>query len=164
MARYARTAPDATNHALARTVPEAARTVFPTLDEAEILWSLAGQAGSLQPDRLPDARRTDLVFTSALQAIRPAFARISLGAPTAVAVVPPRDEQGQPLPAPADLTRMRRRNVVMHGPLRSFALFAQPPATLSWTGVALDVHDGRQADIAQSPLMAQLEGVLYERG
>jgi hypothetical protein len=162
-ARYARAAPDATNRALAERLPEAARAVFISLEEADVLWRVAGRAPTLRPEILPDTSHTDLVFASALQAIRPAFSRIALGAPATLPIVPPRDERGSPLPEPADLPRMRQRNVVLHGPLRSFALFARPPASASWKAIVVDMHDDRRPDIAHSPLMAQLEGVVYER-
>jgi hypothetical protein len=162
-ARYARTSADATNRALAEHLPAAARAVFVSLDEAQIVWRVAGRAGALQPDAVPDWMQTDLDFASTLQAIRPAFARIALGAPAAFAVTPPRDDRGSPLPAPPDLPRMRQRNVVLHGPLRSFALFARPSAIASWTAIALEMHGDRRPDIAHSPLMAQLEGTVYER-
>jgi hypothetical protein len=162
-ARYARTAADATNRTLAERLPQAARAVFVSLDDADISWRVKGTRQALRPEVLPDKSQTDLRFASALQAIRPAFSRIVLGAPSALPIVPPRDEKGTPLPAPADLPRMRRRNVVLHGPLRSFALIARPPATASWNAIALDLHDDRRPDIAHSPLMAQLEGVVYER-
>ncbi|OZI59819.1 type 4b pilus protein PilO2 [Bordetella genomosp. 11] len=162
-ARYARTAPDATNRALASQLPTTVRASFVTLNEAQLHWRVAGSAGTLSPDDLSQPARTDLDFASTLQAIGPAFARIALGAPAVLAVAPPRDERGAALPAPADLPRMRQRNVVLQGPLRSFALFARPRAVASWTGVGLELYDDRRPDIAHSPLMAQLEGTVYER-
>ncbi|CAM3709938.1 Type 4b pilus protein PilO2 [Bordetella sputigena] len=162
-ARYDRTAADATNRALAEHVPAGVRVVFTSLGEAQLLWRIPGRAVALRPDILGDSARTDLDFASALQTISPAFSRVALGAPAAFVVPPPRDEHGGPLPPPADLPRVRQRNVVLHGPLRSFALFASPPAVASWKAVALDLHGDRHPDVAQSPLMAQLEGVVYER-
>ncbi|AOB30724.1 hypothetical protein AKI39_08485 [Bordetella sp. H567] len=162
-ARYTRTAPGATNRALAQHLPATVRPSFTTLDEAHLLWRVEGRARTLRPEILRDAAQTDIDFASTLQAIRPAFARIALGVPAALAVSPPRDESGSPLPAPADLPRMRQRNVVLQGPLRSFALFASPRAVASWTAIGLELHGDRRPDIAHSPLMAQLEGTVYER-
>jgi hypothetical protein len=162
-ARYGRATPRATNQALAERLPASVRVVFASLDEADVLWRVAGVAQALQPRALPHMSETDLQFASVLQAIRPAFARIALGGAAAFAVAPPSDPQGRPLPAPADLPRLRTRSIVVDGPLRSFALLAQPPATASWSEIALVVHEDRRPDIAHSPLMAQLQGVVYER-
>ncbi|ANN78662.1 type 4b pilus protein PilO2 [Bordetella flabilis] len=162
-ARYGRTTPHATNQALAERLPASVRALFASLDEADVLWQVTGVTHALQPAALPHMSQTDLRFASVLQAIRPAFARIALGAPAAFAVAPPRDPQGRPLPAPPDLPRLRSRPIVLEGPLRSFALLAQPPATASWSEIALVVQVDRPPDIAQSPLMAQIQGVVYER-
>ncbi|ARP80990.1 hypothetical protein CAL12_09145 [Bordetella genomosp. 8] len=161
-ARYGRTGADATNRALADHVPAGVRLVFVSLDEAQLLWRMAGRAERLRLDGLGGPAATDLDFASTLQAISPAFTRVVLGAPAAFTVPPPRDAHGSPLPPPTDLPRVRQRNVVLQGPLRSFALFASPPTVASWKAVALDLHGDRQPDIAHSPLMAQLEGTVYE--
>ncbi|ANN71438.1 type 4b pilus protein PilO2 [Bordetella bronchialis] len=162
-ARYARTAPDATNRALAEHLPAAIRPAFVTLDEATLSWRVTGAAGTLRPEGLPDPARTDIEFASMLQSIRPAFARVALGAPAALPVAAPRDAHGNPLPAPPDMPRLRKRPLVVHGPLRSFALFTQSRTVASWTAVSLTLHGERGPDIAHSPLMAQLEGTVYER-
>ncbi len=119
-------APDATNRALAQHLPATVRPSFSTLDDAQLLWRVAGRTGTLRLEILRDAARTDLDFASTLQAIRPAFARIALGAPAALAVSPPRDESGRPLPPPDDLPRMRQRNVVLQGPAALLRLVRQP--------------------------------------
>jgi hypothetical protein len=162
-ARYARVGADATNQTLSQALPRSVRPVFSSLDEAHIVWRVPGHRQALQPTALPRASQTDLVFGSALQTIRPAFARIALGPTAALPVPPPRDERGTPLPAPSDLPQLQRRNVVLEGPLRSFALFAHPPATASWTEVSLVLHAQRRPDISHSPLTAQLQGFIYER-
>jgi hypothetical protein len=161
-ARYVRATPHATNLALAERLPASVRAVFASLDEADVLWRVAGRTHALQPAALPHMSQTDLLFASVLQSIRPAFASIVLGTPATFPVAPPRDAQGRPLPAPSDLPRLRTRSVVLDGPLRSFALLARPPATASWTEIALILHADRRPDIAHSPLMAQLQGVVYE--
>lgn len=163
VARYARTGPLATNRTLANQVPSPARAAFVSLDEAEITWRVPGHGAPLHPDSVPAAGHTELVVASLLQAVRAAFARVALGAPAPLPVVAPRDPHGAMLPPPADLPRVNRRDIVLHGPLRSFALIADPPGAASWTEVTLDVHPDRAVDVTHSPLMAQLQGVLYER-
>jgi hypothetical protein len=162
-ASYARVGPHATNQELAAAIPGYARPVFRDLEQAQVAWRMPGTSAPLEPAALAGVQSTDIILASSLQRIRPAFARIGLGDPSALAVPAPRDEQGRPLPPPPDLPRIRLRNVTLQGPLRSFALFAQPAATASWSEITLALGSPTQPALARSQLTAQVTGIVYER-
>jgi hypothetical protein len=162
-ASYGRVGPHATNQELAAAVPAYARPVFRDLEQAEVAWRMPGTSTVLEPAALASAQSTDVILASALQRIRPAFVQIGLGDPSALSVPAPRDKQGRPLPPPPDLPRIRLRNVTLQGPLRSFALFAQPSATTSWSEVTLALGSPIQPALARSQLTAQVRGTVYER-
>jgi hypothetical protein len=163
-ASYGRIAPDATNREFAAAMPAQRRPVFKQLDQADLDWRVtAGPSLSVNPAALARPAVTDILFGSTLQRIRPAFAQIALSEPAALSVPAPVDAQGRPLPVPADLPRLRRRNLSLRGPLRSFALFAHPSATIAWSELVLSVGAVRVPTVGSSALTAQLHGVVYER-
>lgn len=163
-ASYGRIAPDATNREFAAAMPAQRKPVFKQLDHANLDWRVvAGPSLSVNPASLARPAETDILFGSTLQRIRPAFAQIAMSEPAALSVPAPLDAQGRPLPAPVDLPRLRRRNLNLRGPLRSFALLAHPAATVAWSEVALSVGSVRVPTVGTSAITAQLQGVVYER-
>lgn len=162
-ASYARVAPNATNGEFADALPAERKAHFQTLDEARMVWRVPGLPVLLDPAALPRPAQTDIVLAGALQRIRPVFAQIALGESSLLAVPAPLDARGQPLPPPAGLPRLRRRSLSLRGPLRSFSLFANPPATTAWSEIALVLAAGREPTSKGSALTAHLQGVVYEQ-
>jgi hypothetical protein len=162
-ASYIRGALMATNAGLAASVPASVRVIFNNLEQADIAWQVSSTAHFLDVARLNSAADTDHDFASLLQRLRPVFSSVVLGVATDLAVLAPRDRQGQVLPPPPDLPHLQQRTINLEGPLRSFSLFTQFPAFISWREVTLAVHADRNVTVVASPLMAQLQGVLYER-
>ncbi|WP_454690885.1 hypothetical protein [Achromobacter aloeverae] len=168
-ARYRRVSPAGSNRRFAEAPPARGQAGFDGphfegLEQARVSWRVAaGQGGGLEPAALGRKRDGDIRLGSMLQRLQPAFGRISLGAPAVLPLDAPLDEAGHPLPRPAGLPVLYTRPVSLHGPLRSYALFQAPPVKAAWQEVTLALTPGRRAEAAGSVLMAQLQGVVYER-
>jgi len=161
-ARYARTGVLAANDALAAAVPAGLRLRFRTLEEAELNWEVDVPAATLERSRLASSHATDLRLGSALQRVRPVFARVSLGESRPAALAAPRDTAGRPLPPPPGMSMPHVRGLELQGPLRSFGVLPYDAAPLSWQSIRLDVVAVRRPGPSSSILMARLKGTLHE--
>ena len=59
-------------------------------------------------------------------------------------------------------SRVRRRSLVLHGPLRSMALMPGPVSAVRWSRLVVDVQPQARPSLAASALVAELQGDLYE--
>jgi len=162
-ANYSRSGLDAANDTLAAAVPAGWRLRFQPLDGAELRWDLPVLGRTLEWARLAAPKDTDLRFASALQRVRPAFARIELGASRPAAFSLPQDPRGKSVPRPAGMPLPQVRTLELQGPLRSFALLPYDAVPVSWQSVRLEIAPAQRADLSSSLLMASLRGVLHEK-
>lgn len=173
-ASYRRASPVASNARFAAAPPAREQAGFEGprfdgLEQARVSWRVAAAAGtgarpdSMSADALDSRQASDIRVGSALQRLLPAFGRISLGAAAALPLAAPLDESGRPLARPPGLPALYSRPLLMHGPLRSYALLQAPPTGTAWREVMLTLTPGRRAEATGSVLMAQLQGVIYER-
>ncbi|WP_233235263.1 hypothetical protein [Bordetella sp. LUAb4] len=172
-ASYRRAGPAGSNRSFAETPPARDQAGFDGphfdgLEQARVSWRVIASAkpglpSNVNPDALDRRQAGDIRLGSALQRLLPAFGRISLGMAAALPVPAPLDESGRPLARPPGLPVLYSRPLLMHGPLRSYALFQAPPAGTAWREVTLTLMPGRRPEATGSVLMAQLQGVVYER-
>ncbi|ALM83756.1 type 4b pilus protein PilO2 [Bordetella sp. N] len=167
-ASYRRVSPAGSNRGFAAAPPAGdqagfAGPRFEGLDLARVSWKAAGGGAVVAETPLHGRDAGNLHLGSALQRLLPAFGRIALGTAAALPLAAPLDKEGRALPRPADLPVLYARPLSMHGPLRSYALFQSPPAGTSWRELSLTLTPGRRAEANGSALMAQLDGVVYER-
>ncbi|MFC4274754.1 type 4b pilus protein PilO2 [Achromobacter aloeverae] len=168
-ARYRRLGPGGTNQTFADAPPARGQAGFDGphfegLDDARVAWRVAaGPGAGVDVDALSRRQAGDIRLGSLLQTLQPAFGSLTLGAAAALPLTPPLDEAGLPLPRPAGLPVLYSRPVLLHGPLRSYALFQAPPAKAAWQEVTLALTPGRRAEAAGSVLTARLQGVVYEK-
>ncbi|OWT77270.1 hypothetical protein CEY04_15015 [Achromobacter sp. HZ28] len=177
-ASYRRASPVASNQRLAAAPPAREQAGFEGprfdgLEQARVSWRVAvgprSSPATVAPENagpsaaLRSRQASDIRVGSALQRLLPAFGRISLGTAAALPVAAPVDESGRPMARPPGVPVLYSRSLLMHGPLRSYALFQAPPVGTAWREVTLTVTPGRRAEATGSVLMAQLQGVIYER-
>lgn len=162
-ASYLRRSRGASNAGLAQALPPGWQASFKPLDEAVLAWRVPAGGSRLDPQAVPSALFTDTDYASRLQAVRPAFIQIGLGAAMPLAVPMPRDERGVPLARPASLPELQRRPISVHGPLRSLALLARQPPPGAWRQLVLEIAPDQRAGLDSSRLIARLQGVLYEK-
>ncbi|OZI57923.1 type 4b pilus protein PilO2 [Bordetella genomosp. 1] len=147
-ARYRRVAAEATSARLDRVRPKGWALGFPSLDDADLRWHVAGRP-TLAFD---PAAGAGLGGLGVLQTHRPSLASLH--------VAPPR-------PAGADMSggaiQARRRSVSLQGPLRVVAGMPWPALHAQWRAVGLRLDLGSASRGAQSPMLIDVEGDLYER-
>lgn len=159
---YQRQDQQASNEGLLAILSPEREVRFPSMDLAQISWTLSASGIPLTWQSLKTAAETDRYLVSAWQGIRPAFNQMSLGKPMVWPVAVPRDQDGQALPRPAGLPLHMSRPVQINGPLRSFMLLVPYTATIEWQRVVLNLNDASQATLQNSQLRVSFEGVLHE--
>ena len=179
-AAYARVHPLATNHGLHALLPAGWRVSFKPLEEATLAWHMASGPVRLADMALPSSLHVDTQVAGGLQGLRPAFASVALSAPApllpriadaAQRGAAQRDaaqrNAAQPDLAPADAPRampvVKRRTLVLHGPLRSMALMPGPVSTARWSRLVVDVQPQPRPSLVASALVAELQGDIYEQ-
>ncbi len=165
-AMYARAHPLATNHGLYALVPAGWRVSFKPLEEATLAWHMASRPIPLADMTLPSSLHVDTQVAGGLQGLRPAFASVALSAP---APLQPR----MPAASRADASRVhtphqdmpiiRRRTLVLYGPLRSMALMPGPVSAARWSRLVVDVQPQARPSLVASALVAELQGDIYEQ-
>jgi hypothetical protein len=168
-AAYARVHPLATNHGLHALLPAGWQVSFKPLEEATLAWNVASVAIRLADARLPTALQVDTLVAGGLQGLRPAFASVALS--PATPLMPPmarrpaaaRVDAGQAGAALFDVPVVRRRTLVMHGPLRSMAMMPGPVSAARWSRLVVNVQPQPRPSLAASALVAELHGELYEQ-
>lgn len=162
-ARFRRLRPDALAEDLQAGVPSAWRLAWPGLDAAQASREVPAPASRLVPGALVRQRAGFFEDADVVQAWRAAFARLEVGDPVAVEPPAPRAVDGTLLPRPADLPRLVARDVRLRGPLRSIALLDTLPAGRGgWQSLVITIDPAAQPALAESALMADIQGVIYE--
>lgn len=168
-AAYARVHPLATNHGLHALLPAGWQVSFKPLEEATLAWRVASAPIRLADTRLPTALQVDTQVAGGLQGLRPAFASIAMSPATPLmpltARTPPtpRADAGQAHAALSNMPVVRRRSLVMHGPLRSMAMMPGPVSAARWSRLVVNVQPQPRPSLAASALVAELQGELYEQ-
>ncbi|KDC71393.1 hypothetical protein L513_3242 [Bordetella bronchiseptica MBORD632] len=158
-ADYHRVDAAATSLAFAAAVPPGWQMRLHTLEHTRVAWTLAGDQHGL--DRTAPASPADtLALAATLQRASAAFTHVSVGAAQALAG-PAWD--GPPELAPPAAPELRRRELVLDGPLRSLALVWPLPAPIGWATVSLRVVPDAIATLRASVLSLHLQGSLYEQ-
>ncbi|WP_144638505.1 type 4b pilus protein PilO2 [Bordetella genomosp. 13] len=161
-ARFERVLPQATHEDLASAAPAGWRVEFESLGQSALHWQVPG--AGLPLAAMPQRPRAQ-GFISDLQRVALAFADVQLGPAVPLMPAVPRDAGGVPLPPPAAQglwPPLRSRALSLSGPLRSFGVLALDGVCVSWSSISLHLEPGRQAALAASVVVAQLQGTLYE--
>ncbi|EHK64855.1 hypothetical protein [Achromobacter arsenitoxydans] len=166
---YVRAHPQATNHGLYALLPDGWQVSFKPLEEATLMWRMASGALRLADMTLPAALHVDTQVVGGLQGLRPAFASVSLSpAAPLMPLMPrmaaaPQTHTGQAAPSLPDMPVIRRRALVLHGPLRSMALLPGPISAARWSRLVVNVQPQLQPSLTSSALVAELQGDIYEQ-
>lgn len=162
-ADYARHDADASNTGFLAAAPASWDTRFTPLEQAQVHWSFESGGLSLATTTLNNSRHTERQVFSSLQAIRPAFALMTIDAPEPLRIPAPVDESGQAIPQPDGLPQFRLRTVRIQAPLRSLSLLLPHSEAMTWQRVTLGVNTQARPDLTHSQLNVTLQGVLYEQ-
>ncbi|MDF8359921.1 hypothetical protein [Achromobacter anxifer] len=168
-ASYVRAHPLAANDVLHALLPPGWQLSFQPLEEATLSWRVESRQERLADVSLPAALQVDTVQVVALQRMRPAFASISLAAAVPLTLPPP-PLPSAPVPPVANQAAVayparpaiRRRSIILRGPLRSFALLPGAIHAARWARLSLDIQPQPRPSLAASTLVAELQGELYE--
>ena len=136
---------------------------FPSLDRVRVRWPLVLAAQRPDPQQLPVGQVQARDWASTLQEILPAFSRLQVEPARALALVAPRDSQGQELARPLDLPALATRALRVQGPLQSASLLVPLAQPVSWQKMVLDVAPAARAGLRTGRLILHLEGIVYER-
>ncbi len=159
---YRRQGLPADNRGMLQAAPPGWRLDFPSLDVARASWGLSLPARQPDPQSLPTSPMLERDWSSALQAILPAFSVLRIEAPRPFVVHGPRDAQGHEIPPPAELPRLATRTLRVEGPLRSLRLLAPLAQSVSWQKATLSFAPGTRPGARTSRLILHLEGAVYE--
>lgn len=165
---YARAHPLATNDGLYALRPAGWQVSFKPLEEATLAWQVASAPIRLSDMTLPTALQVDTRVAGGLQGLRPAFASVTLSPSTPLVPRMPgvpaagRASAAQAGAAAPEMPAIRRRSLVLHGPLRSMALMPGPVSAVRWSRLVVDVQPQARPSLAASALVAELQGDLYE--
>lgn len=168
-AAYSRVHPLATNHGLHALVPAGWQVSFKPLEEATLAWRVTSLPIRLTDTSLPTALQVDTQVAGGLQGLRPAFASVALSPAmplmsfAAHSPAAERADAGQAHSASFDMPVVRRRTLVMHGPLRSMAMLPGPVTAARWSRLVVNVQPQPRPSLAASALVAELQGDLYEQ-
>lgn len=170
---YARVHPLATNHGLHALLPAGWQVSFKPLEEATLAWRVGSAPVPVAGMTLPSSLHVDTRVAGGLQGLRPAFASVALS--PSVPLMPhlsrvpvvqkPAAGQAsavQSNPAPTGMPVVRRRSLILHGPLRSMALMPGPVSAARWSRLVVNVQSQPRPSLAASALVAELQGELYE--
>lgn len=163
---YARVHPLATNHGLHALLPAGWQVSFKPLEEATLAWRVGSAPIAVADVTLPRSLQVDTRVAGGLQGLRPAFASVALS--PAVPLVPrlpgaPRGAATRTDAAGLGMPVLRRRSLVLHGPLRSMALMPGPVTAARWSRLVLNVQSQPRPSLVASALVAELQGDLYEQ-
>lgn len=163
---YARVHPLATNHGLHALLPAGWQVSFKPLEEATLAWRVESSPMPVAGMPLPTALHVDTRVAGGLQGLRPAFASVALS--PSVPLMPslpaaPRATAGQAGSAEAGMPVVRRRSLILHGPLRSMALMPGPVSAARWSRLVVNVQAQPRPSLVASALVAELQGDLYEQ-
>jgi hypothetical protein len=161
-ADYERRHPYASNDTFMRRAPAGWQPAFTSMEQASVAWRVAEFSVPLLGRHLSPAADNDRQLLSQFQALRPAFASLSVGKSSPLALVPPLDHEGLPMARPSDLPIYLSRSFRVAGPLRSGSLLIPLAGSFSWTRAKLTLHDIPVPALKSSRLVLTLEGVLYE--
>lgn len=161
-AQYRREHILASNQRFLEAMPAAWKVVFTPLEQARVQWTAHARGQPLAKAPIHSAADNDATLFSDLQAIRPLLPRVTISAPSSLAVPAPLDEAGRPLARPPELARYRLRSVDVQAPLRSASLLLPHVQHIGWERIGLTVGNQVRPSLSQSVLMAQFKGVLYE--
>lgn len=162
-ADYDRADPDTDNDRFLGAAQPGWEVSFTPLEQARIRWGFPAAGRELAQSALYSRSYIERSVFSALQAIRPAFASMTLDAPEQLLIPVPRDEQGQPVARPSDLPRYGMRAMRIRAPLRSISLLLPHARAVAWRRVVLSVDPNVRPDLVHSSLNVDLQGALYEQ-
>lgn len=162
-AHYWRVHPMATNESFVQTLPRNWKLEFQPLDGVRASWSVPLAAASLAVINPPPSADVNTRLISDLQRALPVFAGIVLGEPLHLDAVAPVGPNGELIAQIEPMPGVLRRDLVLTGPLRSFALLGELAMVAAWTELSLRVIPERQPTKSQSVLDVQLKGVIYEQ-
>ncbi len=163
---YARAHPRATNHGLHALLPAGWQVSFKPLEEATLAWRVAAAPIRVADMALPTSLHVDTRVAGGLQGLRPAFASVALS--TAVPLMPRLPAAARAVASPPGAAGwatplVRRRSLVLHGPLRSMALLPGPVPAARWSRLVVNVQSQPRPSLVASALVAELQGDLYEQ-
>ena len=159
---YRRQGKLADNRALLQAAPKDWQLDFPSLDLARAAWTLTLPGQPPDPARLPASGLLARDWSSALQAVLPAFSVLRLEAVRPLTVPAPHDGQGRELPMPDDFPVLGVRALRVEGPLRSGMLLVPLAPAVSWHKAVLTMAPGVRPGVRTSRLTLHLEGTVYE--
>ncbi|MDF3940553.1 hypothetical protein P3W66_10980 [Achromobacter denitrificans] len=161
-AAYVRVRPSATNQALHALRPAGWELSFQPMEGATLSWQMAARQARLADLSLPTGLQVDTGLVAALQRLQPAFSAIALAAASPLPMVAPPAAQDASSQRP-ERPGVRRRALVLRGPLRSFALLPDAISTARWSRLSLEIRPQPRPGLAASTLIAELQGELYEQ-
>jgi hypothetical protein len=162
-ASYSRASRSATAEKFRKTQSFNAAIAFPTLDSASVKWHFTVPSVALNLVRLETARYVHDAWLSGLQQVDAAFNAIAIEPATPLPVAAPTGAKGEPLPTPASLQVFVQRRITLKGPLRSVSLLLPQARFMTWHSLKLTLRPNPAPGIRSSSLMAELQGVLYEK-
>jgi hypothetical protein len=155
---YRRDHAAADNRGLLAAAPADWQLDFPSIDRARTRWALTPAAMPVQLDKLSANGMLARDWVSALQGILPAFSKIQVEPPRALAIPVPRDTQGRELPRPADLPALATRALQVQGPLQSASLLVPLAQEVSLRRVSLTFTHGARTGERASRFILHQEG------
>jgi hypothetical protein len=162
-AHYRRTARAADSRALLTNPPQGGRVHFPSIDAAQVSWAPAVHSMALSVVRLPSAQYSEKLWLSAMQRLKMAFSSLDVEPPVALKISAPLGSNGLPLGRPANVALYSSRQVYAKGPLRSMTLLFPHSRFMFWRSFKVSVSPNPSPAARTSALMAELQGVLYEK-
>lgn len=163
---YARAHPLATNHGLHALLPAGWQVSFKPLEEATLAWRVASAPIRVADMDLPTSLHVDTRVAGGLQGLRRAFASVALSPAVPLMPRPPAASRAVASPGSVDgrgTPLVRRRSLVLHGPLRSMALLPGPVPAARWSRLVVNVQSQPRPSLVASALVAELQGDLYEQ-
>lgn len=162
MADFDRRHPRATNDGLLTNIPSGWTLSFPSIERASATWEFHTSTQSASGHHLDTAAHNRRHLQSAWQSMRPAFGRIEIGRPNGIEIKAPLDDEGQPLPPPANMPEYSRSTVQFEGPLRSVSLLLPHTRSIGWRSFNLVLGESTSPTLASSRFRVTLHGDLYE--
>lgn len=171
---YARVHPLATNHGLHALLPAGWQVSFKPLEEATLAWRVGAAPVPVGGMTLPSSLHVETRVAGGLQGLRAAFASVALSPSVPLMPHLPRGaviqksaagqaSAVQSNPASSGMPVVRRRSLILHGPLRSMALMPGPVSAARWSRLVVNVQSQPRPSLAASALVAELQGELYEQ-
>lgn len=162
-ATYLRVHPMATNESFVQSLPASWTLSFQPLDGVLATWRVSLLAASLADINPLMAVEVNTKLVSSLQRALPVFSGISLGEPVRMEVTAPVGPDGDSIEPIDAVPAVFRRDLILTGPLRSFALLGEVAMVAAWSELSLSLTPERPSTKSQSVLNVQLKGVIYEQ-